>query len=124
MTLESDAGQGKEVGSRLRLHGIVCGLRLSMEEAVVERTPPYRKFWETIGEPRLLVIGRYRMGFEIEALGSSSRLTVFIEYDRPSASATRWLGVLFGGRYARWCTERMANDAARLISIPSGRSST
>jgi len=124
MVLEADAGQGKVVGSRLRLHGIVCGMRLSVEEAIVERTPPCRKVWETIGEPRLLVIGRYRMGFEIEALGSSSRLTVFIDYDRPSARATRWLGVLFGGRYARWCAERMANDAARFLSIPSGRSPT
>lgn len=124
MALESDAGQGKVVGSRVRLHGIVWGLRLSLEEAVVERTPPYRKVWETIGEPRLLVIGRYRMGFEIEPLGSSSRLKIFIDYDRPSGRATRWLGVLFGGRYARWCTERMASDAARFISITPGRSPT
>ena len=124
MAIETDSGEGKAVGSRLRLHGVVCGLRLSVEEAVVERTPPFRKVWETIGEPRLLVIGRYRMGFEIEAHGPSSRLMVFIDYDRPSAGASRWLGVLFGDWYARWCTQRMANDAARLFSTPSGRSPT
>jgi polyketide cyclase/dehydrase/lipid transport protein len=124
MAIETDSGQGKAVGSRLRLHGVVFGRRLSVEETVVERTPPFRKVWETTGEPRLLVIGRYRMGFEIEALGPSSRLTVFIDYDWPSARMSRWLGVLFGGWYARWCTERMANDAARLISMPSERYAT
>ena len=124
MALESDSAQGKAVGSRLRLHGVVFGLRLSVEETVVERTPPLRKVWETTGEPRLLVVGRYRMGFEIEESAPASRLTVFIDYDLPSAGASRWLGILFGGRYARWCTERMANDAARLISMAPARNAT
>jgi hypothetical protein len=26
---------------------------------------------------------------------------------------SRWLGRLFGHYYARWCTQRMAEDAAR-----------
>ncbi|HTL50524.1 MAG TPA: SRPBCC family protein [Steroidobacteraceae bacterium] len=124
MAIEADSGQGKIVGSRLRLHGVVFGLRLSVEETVVERTPPFRKVWETTGEPRLMVVGRYRMGFEIEESGPASRLTVFIDYDLPSARARRWLGVLLGGWYARWCTERMANDAARLISMSSARNPT
>lgn len=25
----------------------------------------------------------------------------------------RWLGFLLGGQYARWCTQRMAHDAAK-----------
>lgn len=113
MTVETDAAGGRAVGSRLKLHGIVFGLRLFVEEAVVERTPPRRKAWETVGEPRLLVIGRYRMGFDIEPLGASSRLTVFIDYDPPAGRTSRWLGALFGRGYAKWCTARMANDAAR-----------
>jgi hypothetical protein len=113
MTVESDSARGQAVGSRLMLHGIVFGLRLFVEEAVVERTPPYRKVWETVGEPRLLVIGRYRMGFDIEQQGTSSLLTVFIDYDLPTRWTSRWLGALFGSGYARWCAARMANDAAR-----------
>lgn len=30
---------------------------------MVERQPPWRTVWETVGTPRLLVIGGYRMGF-------------------------------------------------------------
>lgn len=124
MAIEVDSGQGKAVGSRLRLHGVVFGLRLFVVETVVERTPPFRKVWETNGEPRLLVIGRYRMGFEITEFGSSSHLTVFIDYDLPSAKPSRWIGMLFGGWYARWCTERMANDAARLLSMSCAKNVT
>ena len=37
----------------------------SVEEIVTARQPPLRKVWRTIGVPRLLVIGEYRMGIEI-----------------------------------------------------------
>ena len=113
MTVEFDGGMGKAVGSTLRLHGVVLGMRLEVRETVVERVPPWRKTWETAGEPRLLVIGAYRMGFAIEELGHASRLTVFIEFDLPRRLPARWLGQLFGRWYARWCTESMARDAAR-----------
>ena len=41
-----------------------------------------------------------------------ARLRVRIDYKLPAKGAARWLGWLFGRTYARWCTERMAKDAA------------
>lgn len=111
MELHLDAANGHEVGSVITLHGKVLGVTLRLEEAVVERLPPSRKAWETIGEPRLLVIGRYRMGFEIAPSAADSTLRVFIDYDLPGRGVPRALGRLFGGAYARWCTQQMARDA-------------
>lgn len=113
MKIERDELEGRSVGSKLKLSGSVLGLRLEVEEVVVERIPPWRKAWETMGEPRLLVIGSYRMGFFIDDLGATSRLTVFMDYEPPRRPPAHWFGRLFGGWYARWCTERMAHDAAR-----------
>ena len=42
---------------------------------------------------------------------SDSLLRVFIDYALPSSWPARWLGRLFGGYYAHWCTQRMVNDA-------------
>lgn len=72
--------------------------------------------WETVGSPKLLVIGSYRMGFEVAARSGGSLLRVFIEYALPQALPGRWLGRLFGRMYARWCTERMVSDAVRHFS--------
>lgn len=108
--IETDDGGGRAVGSRISLVGRVLGLRLSVDEVVVERVPPWRKSWETVGEPRLMVIGPYRMGFIVEALGATSRVTIWIDYGPPARSAL--LGWLAGRAYARWCTARMARDAA------------
>ena len=114
MTLTADAGGGRAVGSVYRLHGRVLGLALDVSSQVEEHAPPRRKTWLTVGEPRLLVIGRYRMGFDIAPLAGGSRLSVFIEYAWPERHP--WLGRLFASAYAAWCTRRMAQDAQRAFS--------
>lgn len=118
MFIEFDAARGKAVGSRLTLSGRAFGMRLHVAEEVTERLPPLRKTWRTIGEPTLLVIGRYQMGFAVEDLGQKSRLTVFIDYDRPRQAPERWLGWPLGRAYAKWCTRRMAGDAAKHFERP------
>ena len=117
MRIESDEGRGQAVGSKLRLSGYVLGIKLIVEEVVTERTPPQRKVWETIGQPRLLVIGHYRMGFEIAPRDRGSLFRVFIDYALPEKGLARWLGILFGRFYARWCTKQMANDTAKHFSV-------
>ena len=111
METELDEGRGQKVGSRICLSGRVFGVELSVEETVTERNPPRRKVWETTGAPKLLVIGHYRMGFELSPQGTGSVLRVFIEYGLPEGGLARWLGRLFGRYYARWCTQQMVDDA-------------
>jgi len=113
MDVVVDAGRGQCIGSLIRLDGTVFGVRLFVEEVVAEREPPYRKVWETVGVPRLLVIGSYRMGFELTPDAGGSRLRVFVDYVLPERGFARWLGRLFGRYYARWCTRRMVVDAVR-----------
>jgi hypothetical protein len=91
--------------------GRAFGITLSLDEVVVDREPPFRKAWETVGEPRLLVIGPYRMGFTVQPELSGSRLEVHIDYDLPNGLLAGRLGRLLGGFYARWCTRRMVADA-------------
>ena len=111
MDVSVDAGKGQQVGSRIRLEGRIVGLLLHVETAVVEREPPLAKTWETVGEPRLLVIGRYRMGFRIDRSAAGTCLRVHVDYDLPRSGIPHWLGVLLGPWYARWCTRMMVSDA-------------
>ena len=111
MRVETDALQGQAVGSVIRVTGRVLGVDLMVEEVVTDRVPPSRKTWETRGEPRLLVIGPYRMGFTISPQGNRSRLVVFIDYQLPPRGFAHWLALVCAATYAAWCTRRMANDA-------------
>jgi hypothetical protein len=111
MAYEFDAAKGRALGSVIRMRGDFLWLRLFVEEVVTDHNRPIRKAWRTRGAPKLLIIGGYTMGFEVEPDGSGSRLRVFIDYDRPKALLGRILGALFAPLYARWCVDRMANDA-------------
>jgi hypothetical protein len=111
MTYVFDRANGRAVGSIIKMGGNVLGLKLSVEEVVVERIPPLRKSWETLGRPHLLVIGSYRMGFEIAAAGDRNRLRVFINYNHPRSGGGQVLAFLFARMYARWCIRRMADTA-------------
>ena len=111
MATEMDERRGRAVGSHIVLKGRVFGIRLYLDEVVVERDPPHKKSWETVGSPRLLVIGAYRMGFDLVPAGADAKLRVSIEYQLPSKGITRLLGLLFGRAYAKWCVRQMAEDA-------------
>ena len=111
MTIGMDEKQGRALGSRITLSGSILGLSLEVEEVVTQYDPPFSKAWETVGSPRLLVIGPYGMGFSVSARQGGSLLRVFIDYSPPGAGAARVLGQLFGKSYARWCTQRMVRDA-------------
>jgi hypothetical protein len=116
MEIELDEGQGKTIGSHIQMKGQVFGINLYLDQVVMLREPPHRKEWETVGVPKLLVIGNYKMGFEINAMNRVSQLKVFIDYELPSTTISRWLGQLFGKMYAKWCVQQMANGVAEHFS--------
>jgi hypothetical protein len=112
MAIETDAAGGRVAGSHVRMQGTMLGMTLVLDEVVTEREPPLRKAWQTVNA-RLLVIGPYRLGFELAPEGERTSLRVFIDYALPARTPARWLGRLLAGSYARWCTGRMAADAAQ-----------
>lgn len=111
MFYEFDAAKGRAVGSVIRMGGSFLWLRLFVEEVITDHEPPRLKIWETRGAPKLVIMGAYRMGLEIDPIDAGSRLRVFIDYQRPADLVGRVLGALFAPVYARWCVGRMAKNA-------------
>ena len=116
MSIDVDADGGRVIGSKVRMHGRMMGIRLSLEEVTTQRQVPAVKVWETIGTPKLLVISHYRMGFELTRNGASSLVRVSIDYSLPIKPPGSWLGYWLGAVYARWCTRQMVMGAARHFS--------
>jgi uncharacterized membrane protein len=110
MSIETDAEGGRAVGSHIRLHGRMLGISLSVECVVVKRVPDEIKEWETVGTPRLLVIGPYRMSARVVPLNDGCIVTITIDYAIPSGAFERILAGAFGRAYARWCVRQMAQD--------------
>lgn len=113
MTTAIDNLAGKAVGSVIRIEGKVLGISLSLAEKIVRHEPPRLKSWETIGIPRLIVIGGYSMGFYIIPAGDGCLVTVYIDYEFPLNRPGQWLGRLLGPAYARWCINRIIEAAMK-----------
>ncbi|WP_416799439.1 polyketide cyclase [Ciceribacter azotifigens] len=94
------------------MEGRFAFVDLAVDEVVTGHQRPSRKVWETRGRPRLLVIGAYRMGFDVSPAAGRSYLRVFIDYDDPDTRLSRLAESLFGPAYARWCLRQIAEDAA------------
>ena len=110
METSVDSGLGQKVGSHIQMRGKVLGIALSLDEVVTDYEPPRVKVWETVGQPKLLVIGHYRMKIEVNPKGIYSLLHILIEYNVPRNQA--WLGKLFGRYYAKWCVTQMMRSAS------------
>jgi hypothetical protein len=120
MSIVTDEADGRAVGSRVTMRGTVLGLPLSLEEVVVERQPPHRKAWQTVNT-RLLIIGDYRLGFELEPRSAGCELRVFVDYDWPRGAIARCAAALLAKAYARWCVQQMAGDASEHFAAANAR---
>lgn len=107
MDVSMDNGHGQKVGSHIRLTGNAFGLPLYVDEVVTQRERPSVKAWETVGVPKLLIIGHYQMRITLQPQAGKTLLTVSIVYNSPNTNF--WLGKLFGGMYAKWCVRQMIN---------------
>ena len=109
MQLDTDQHGGQRIGSRITLKGRAFGIPLRLEAEVTQRDPPAIKCWQTVSEPRLLVIGRYRMTVTIDRAPRQSLVSIRIDFALPGlrhGSIARGLA----RTYARWCVRRMASD--------------
>jgi hypothetical protein len=113
-----DEQWGRVVGSHVVRRGRAFGGRLFLDEVVIAREMSQRKVWETVEEPRLLVIGPYRMGFEVTPCESGALIHVSIDYELPSHGVSRLLGYLFGRLYAKWWPRQMVLDARAILALP------
>jgi hypothetical protein len=119
MSYEFDEGMGRQLGSHVRMGGSFLGMKLEIDERVIDRAPGNSKAWQTVGNQRMLILARYRMGFSLQPLHGECRLTVFIDYSLPEKGLGHLLGRLAGGTYARWCVRNMLHQAtARFGSNP------
>lgn len=112
MTYEFDAQKGRAVGSHIRMGGSAFGLKLSLDEVVTQHVPPERKAWRTVGQPKLIIVGAYEMGFDLTPVAGGAALKVWIDYDLPPSGLGRLLPGL-GDGYAQWCVDQMVADAVR-----------
>jgi len=103
------------VGACYRWHGRIAGLAIDLTEVVTEWVPNRHQVWETVGDPRLIIMSGYRMSFTLAPMSTGTVLTITIEYELPGSLFGRVLGWLLGDVYSRWCLRRMCRDTRKAL---------
>lgn len=112
LAVEIVGRQASGVGAVYRYTGRVLGLVLDFEERVTRYAPPTLKEWQTMGQPRMLILGSYVMTFMVTATAASeARLAVDLRYTLPTARPWRWIGRALAPFYARWCVEAILSGS-------------
>jgi hypothetical protein len=84
---------------------------IDFSETVVKYVKNKERIWRTIGEPKIIIIGDYEMGFRLTPSHDGTRLKIYISYDLPKPLFGKILGWLLSGWYSKWCLNNMATDA-------------
>lgn len=96
-----------DVGATYRYYGKIMGLTLDITEVVRRYILNEEKFWETIGEPKIIIMSHYVLGFLLKPVNGGTQATFSIDYEIPAHGLGRVLGMFLSNWYAHWCLRMM-----------------
>jgi len=111
LELLSPNSTGPDVSYRWR--GRAMGLPIDFTVVVTKWIEGKERIWETIGDPKVIVIGWFQMFLNLTQTDGKTSATLGITYDQPRGLLGKLLCVLLGPWYAKWCLHSMLEDAAR-----------
>ncbi len=111
LKLERLSSNPTGVSATYRYRGRVLFLPIDFSETVIEWVETKRKIWKTIGTPKLIILGNYEMGFELEQTQEGTKAHLWIDYEIPRPWFGRILGMLLADWYSRWCLRMMGSGA-------------
>lgn len=113
LTLEQLRGPGKGAGATFHWSGKVMEMPIDITETVTKWIANKEKVWETIGFPRMIILGWYRMSLKLTAVSEGTLTSLQIEYTRPDGWFYKVLSFFFAGWYSRWCLNKMLSGAKK-----------
>lgn len=105
-----------DIGATYRYYGKIMGLTLDITEVVRRYKLNEEKFWETIGEPKIIIMSHYVLGFQLKPTTGGTQATFSIDYEIPQRGLGKVLGILLSNWYAHWCL-RMMLDRVNKVNL-------
>lgn len=105
------------LGATYRMYGKVMGMKIDFTEKVTKWIENQEKVWETIGEPKLIIMGGYIMNLNVRPSNFGTRLTFGIKYSYPKSVFWKGISIVVGDWYAKWCLRNMCRDAKKALEI-------
>lgn len=110
LMLEQLPGPSQGLGASFHWSGSVMGMPIDITETVTKWVVNKEKIWETIGTPKIIILGWYRMILKTEAVKEGTEASLQIDYTKPRGAFRIILYYLLSHWYCNWCLNNMLND--------------
>jgi len=103
------------LGATYRWYGKVMGMTLDFKETVTKWVKNEEKVWSTIEDPKIIIMSKYEMRFNLSPIENGTKVTFEIDYELPRSLFGRILGKLLARKYADWCLRRACEDTKHIL---------
>jgi len=93
-----------------RWYGKVMGIKLDFTVKVTKWIAGKEKIWETIGQPKMIILHWYRMHLLLVPNSKGTLAELSIEYTLPTQVFYWLISLLLAPIYAKWCVGNMLKD--------------
>src|SRR5689334_281254 len=89
--------------SKFRWYGKMMGLKMDFTVVVTKWIKSREKVWETVGKPKMIILGWYQMHLLLSSLGGGTLAELSISYTYPQHVFGKILAFFFSRWYGNWC---------------------
>jgi hypothetical protein len=122
LSFERLEGPLQGIGTTYRWHGKIMGLPVDITETVTKWTENQEKVWETTGDPKIILLGWYRMILKLMPVKEGTLVSLQIDYTQPNGVFYNFLYFFLSRWYCHWCLNNMLNDSKKTIENFSAKS--
>ena len=101
--------------SRYRWFGKMFGLTMDFTIAVTKWIKNKEKIWGTIGKPKMIILGWYKMRLVVSPEEYNTKATLSISYTKPKNIFFRVISFFLAPWYANWCLTNMLQDTKKVL---------
>jgi hypothetical protein len=118
LQLEQLSPNATGIGATYRWFGKMMGMTIDFTQTVSKWVQGVEKEWKTNGDVKIIIMGWYRMFWNLKPVEGGTLATIGIDYSAPREWYFKVLSFLFGGMYSRWCLNSMLRDTKKAFETP------
>lgn len=107
------------LNSKFRWFGKMMGFTMDFTVVVTKWIKDKEKVWETIGEPKMIILGWYKMHLVLSPEGKNTKAELSLAYTKPTGLFFKFIAFFLAPFYANWCLNNMLQDSKKFLEATS-----
>ena len=103
------------LNSKFRWFGKMMGFTMDFTVVVTKWIKDKEKVWETIGKPKMIILGWYQMRLLVSAEAQNIKAVLSITYTKPKNIFFKFIAFFLAPLYSNWCLNNILQDSKKTL---------